>query len=438
MNKLSDTSDVWVLTPRVDDLREGAHYAAISLPWTFNRMALNTKSPGRQRAALNIAKGIVGQQMLKRKMQDVGIRAGLQIKSHRDDDLFDFKAEIRGELTRMDLKTIHYYRDYAPFNRKPFSVDFLMKNAGYAGADWRRFFPMLVPHTQIDQSKEAYCFAIGHSFDIRRDVTTDRSDYALTAFPYGPHLEFLSSQKLCRRREEARKGFFVELTYQATELFGKEVTINVIGEWMEELTEIPLTLGRGVVEEAGPFSCINSFQMDVESYQQLGGSISISLKDNDYTENVLNTRRRNINLYPDEPLVIAKNDFCNLVLPNEYTLYVMGWIYKDEYLYACRRYRGWVWPKNAVDPRLNQAWHQLTASDRTLVVNRGFADAVSEEGEALRAGWLKTTGRGNGSCCYVYPNLGGARGGVRETNLYVLPQDLYTMETLRKGVRNRR
>lgn len=435
MTKVTDTTDVWILRPTVADLRQGAHYAAISLPWTFNRMALNTNSTGRKRAALNIAKGIVGQQVLKRKMEEVGIRAETQRKSHRDDDLFDFRAEIDGKLTRMDLKTFHYYRDHAPFDRKPFSVQFLMQNAGYAGADWRRFFPTLVPHTQIEQSKEAYCFAIGHSFDIRNDITTDRSDYALTAFPCGRHLEFLSSQKLCRRRENANEGFYVELAYRATELFAQEVTVTVIGEWMGELTEIPLTLGRGVVEEAGPFSCINSFQMDVESYQRLGGSIAMSLTDNDYNEPVFNTSMRNINRYPRTPFVITKDDFCNLVLPNEYTLYVMGWIYKDDFLRACRKYQGWVWPRNAVDPRRNQAWNQLTDRDRKLLARKGFADAMGDEGDALQAGWLKTTGRGNGACCYVFPNVGGAWGGVRETNLYVLPQDLYTMATLQKGER---
>ena len=45
---------------------------------------------------------------------------------------------------------------------------------------------------------------------------------------------------------------------------------------------------------------------------------------------------------------------------------------------------------------------------------------------------MKTTGRGGGACCYVYPNIG-ANGGVKETNLYVLPQDLRTIASLAMG-----
>ena len=143
MRKLKTKEDVWLLTPSANDLKAGAYYAAVSLPWTFNRMMLNTTSAGQQHRALNIAKGVVGQEMLKREMQRVGIKAQTQRKSYRDEDLFDFNAEIGGTLTKLDLKSVNYFTDYAPIGREPFSVDLLMKYAGYADADWRTFFPML-------------------------------------------------------------------------------------------------------------------------------------------------------------------------------------------------------------------------------------------------------------------------------------------------------
>ena len=433
MDKLNAGNDVWVLTPTVEDLRTGAHYAAISLPWTFNRMMLNTGSRGQQNRALNIAKGIVGQEMLKRKMNQVGIRAETQRKSHRAKDLFDFNAEIDGRLTMMDLKTFHHYRDYdASVGREAFSVDLLLKHAGYSGSDWRTFFPMLVPHTQIEQKKEGYVFGIGHSFDIRGDanISTDRIDYALTAFPYGPHLEFFSSQKLCQLREEAQKGFYIELLYTAQSLFGSEVTMTVIGEWDGELTKIRETLCSGVATEVGPFSCISSFQIDLDSYEQISGPISISVKANAFTERVLNTTKRNINLFPEASFALTNSDFCNLFLPTEYRLYVIGWVFKEEFLHACRKYTGWVWPMNSLDRLKNQAWTQITEDDRKKLVAKGFSEAIQSDADVLRAGWLKTTGRGGGACCYVFPNIGAGRGGVRETNLYVLPQDLYNMGSL--------
>ena len=431
MQKLRTKEDVWVLTPNVEDLEAGAYYAAVSLPWTFNRMMLNTGSTGQQYRALNIAKGVVGQEMLKRAMKRVGIKAQTQRKSHRDEDLFDFNAEINGILTKLDLKSVNYFTNYAPIGREPFSVDLLMKYAGYAGADWSTFFPMLVPHTQIEQSKEGYCFAIASSIDLRKDIESNRTGYALTAFPYGRHLEFLSSKKLCPLREEADKGFYIELLYETNSLFGTDVAMSVIGEWDGELSVNKVKLCSGVAKQVGPFSCISSFQVDKDSYDQLYGSISISVNRNDFTPPIRNTARRNTNVVPERPLKLVKNDFCNLFLPMDYTLYVIGWAYKDEFLQACRQYTGWVWPKDSIDKFKNQAWTQITEKDRRNLEGKGFGDSIQETPRLLKAGWLKTTGRGGGACCYVFPNIG-ANGGVKETNLYILPQDLYNMDSLKK------
>lgn len=430
MRKLKTKADIWVLTPNADDLKAGAHYAAVSLPWTFNRMMLNTTSAGQQHRALNIAKGVVGQEMLKREMARLGIKAQTQRKSHRDEDLFDFHAEMNGTLTKLDLKTVNYFTDYAAIGRTPFSTDLLMKYAGYADADWRNFFPMLVPHTQIEQSKEGYCFAIAASIDLRKDIATKRTAYALTAFPYGEHLAFLSSKKLCLLREERNKGFFLEFSYEAQSLLTSEVTLSVIGEWAGKLTVVPVKLRSGGRKQVGPFSCISSLQMDVTSYEQFYGTVEVSVKKNEFTAQVLNTLKRNTNIAPKGPLLLARPDFCNLFLPTDYTLYVIGWTRKDEFLQACRRYTGWVWPKDSVDKFRNQAWTQITEDDQARLEATGFASSIQEKPRMLKAGWLKTTGRGGGACCYVFPNIG-ANGGVKETNLYNLPQDLYTMDSLR-------
>ena len=406
------------------------HNAAVSMPWTFNRMMLNTTSNGQQSRALNIAKGIVGQEMLKRAMHRAGIKADTQRKSHRDEDLFDFNAEIGGTRTKLDLKSINYYTNYEPHGREPFSTDLLMKHAGYAGPDWRTFFPMLVPHTQIEQSKQGYCFAIASSIDLRRDIATNRSGYALTAFPYGRHLGFLSNKKLCLLREEANQGFYIELMYAKDSMFYSEVNLTVIGEWAGNLNEVDVMLTPGEVRQVGPFSCISSFRMDTNSYNQLDGSVEISVERNDFTLPVLNTSRRNTNEVPSGAIRLSRSDFCNLFLPTDYTLFVIGWTFKDEFLQACRQYTGWVWPMDRIDKFKNQAWTQITEKDRKKLEAKGFGSSIQGSPRMLRAGWLKTTGRGGGACCYVYPNIG-ANGGVKETNLYVLPQDLYNMDSLK-------
>ena len=115
----------------------------------------------------------------------------------------------------------------------------------------------------------------------------------------------------------------------------------------------------------------------------------------------------------------------------DYTLYVIGWTYKDEFLQACRQYTGWVWPMDSIDKFKNQAWTQITEADRRKLEKKGFGNSIQGTPRMLRAGWLKTTGKGGGACCYVFPNIG-ANGGVKETNLYILPRDLYTMDSLEK------
>jgi hypothetical protein len=430
MRKLKTKADIWVLTPNTNDLKAGAYYAAVSLPWTFNRMMLNTSSAGQQHRALNIAKGVVGQEMLLREMTRLGIKAQTQRKSYRDEDLFDLHVTISNSLTKLDLKTVNYFTNYAPVGREDFSPDLLLKYAGYAGADWRTFMPMLVPHTQIEQSKEAYCFAIASSIDLRKDIASNRSAYALTAFPFAEYLPFLSSKKLCLMREAAKKGFTLEISYETNSLLSSEIMFSIIGESAGKPSVESVKLKPGVAKRVGPFSCISSFQIDKDSYDQFDGAIEMTVKKNEFSAFVLNSQKRNVNEVPKETFVLTRSDFCNLFLPTDYTLYVIGWTRKDEFLEDCRKYTGWVWPMDKIDKYKNQTWSQITDDDRHRLEATGFGGSIQEKPRLLKAGWMKTTGRGGGACCYVFPNIG-ANGGVKETNLYILPQDLYTMDSLK-------
>jgi hypothetical protein len=126
---------------------------------------------------------------------------------------------------------------------------------------------------------------------------------------------------------------------------------------------------------------------------------------------------------------LQKEDFCNLVLPNDYKLYMIGWITKVDLLQACRQYPGWVWPLNAVDRYENTPWTQITEADQAKIERAGFGDCIQRNPSLLHAGWMKTTGKGGGACCYFYPNIG-RMGGVKDINLYVLPKDLQTMDSL--------
>lgn len=431
MNKLTDPNDIVVLKPELSELAKAADYALRTLPWTFNRMMMNTSSRGQNGRGLNIAKGVLGQEMLRRHLTSLGISAPAEEKSHRDDDLFDFHLTIDGELTKFDLKTVNHYTNYPGDARPPFSPEYLMDNANYSGPDWRRFFPMLVPHTQIGQGKECYCFAIGSSIDFRSNPLLGRSGSLIVAYPYGEALPFLSSARLCRAREEAGRGFFIALTYQAAGLLsGDHLNVTLVGEWAGDVTEIPVRLRNGQAVTVGPFSCLAAVSMAAESFENFQGHIDLQVVENLFTEVIRNTTRQNINTSPREKLTYVKSDFTNLYLPDDYTLFVLGWLTKDEFRSRCEAYTGYVWPKDSVSRFENQAWSQITESDRKSIERAGFGHCISTKPSQVNAGWLKTNGQGGGACSYIYPNIG-RNGGVMETNLYVLPQDLWTISSLR-------
>lgn len=432
MKLLSKSDEIWLLKPTKDDLIAGAEYAAITLPWTFNRMMLNTSSAGQQSRALNIAKGIVGQEMLRLALLERGISPQVQRKSYRDEDLFDFHLPIKGTVRKLDVKSINYYTNYGDVGREPFSSELIMTNASYPGPDWRRFFPMLVPHTQIGQDKEAYCFSIASSIDFRGDIDTNRIGYALTAFPYGKPMAFLSSKRLVLARESAGKGLYIRFSYTTEYLLNAvELPLTVLGEWDGTLKKVQVHLKRNnTVSGIGPFSSVSSFQIERENYDNLYGRIEVTVSQNEFDDPVYNSSRRNINVEPDETLVFARSDFCNLMLPTDYSMYVIGWVMKEEFLQKCRNYTGWVWPNDKVNKYENQPWSQITEKDEKAITRAGFDDCIQDKPRLLKAGWMKTHGGGGGACCYVFPNIG-RNGGVKETNLYILPQDLHIMDELK-------
>jgi hypothetical protein len=431
--KLASPEQIWVLQAHQSDRQIAAEYAERTLPWTFNRMMLGTSSAGQKERGLNIAKGILAQEMLRRALAERGITFATQRKSHRDDDLFDFRVPIDGSDVLLDIKTLNYYTDYKGDVRQPLTPEFIIANRTYSGPDWRQFFPMMIPHTQLSQHKEVYCFAIAKSVDPRATISSGRDGYWLCAFPFGRHLGFMSSKKLCREREAQGKGFYVRCQYQSASLFSQDpITLTIVGEWEGKMAfkQVVLQANDPPSAEVGPFSIIDSFKLDHAGYLALNSdALVIECSRNDYTEVVRNTRGENINQIPAEPLQIRQQDFCNLLLPSEYTLYVLGWITKPDYLTQCRLYPSWVWPNDKVSKFENQAWTQITQKDQDNIDRAGFSDCIEQHPTRFNAGWLKTTGLGSGACCYVFPNVH-SRGGVSETNLYVLPQDLHLMEDL--------
>lgn len=430
MGYLSDDNDVWTATATSADIDEAAHYASISLPWTFNRMMMRSSPNGQNNRAFNIAKGIAGQEILHRVLRDNGMEVELPRDSHRDDDLFDIRIQVAGEVRDTDLKTVTYYSNYSN-KRPPFSPEYVVENRDYDGPEWRRFFPMMIPHTQMNQDKEVYIFAIAESIDFRNEMTSGRSEHEITAFPHGDTCEFLQADRLIKAREEAKKGVYVSVRY-LPENDGQmgAPSLELIGEWDGDLNNRQIKLEPNqLLGEVGPFSCLNSVQMPADDFfEQFEGSLEFSVRSNELDEPVRNTTRRNLNQRPDEPMIIEKDDFCNLRLPDDYTLHLFGWTTKSRFRQNCRKYRSWVWPDDDIDPSKNTPWSQITDDDRKRLERIEFDDAIQSGDHRIDAGFLKGIPMSGGACTYVFPNQ--QSGGLRETNLYVLPQDLRVMSEL--------
>ena len=430
MPRLTDVEQIWTVSATKEELQKGSQYAEITLPWTFNRMMLTTSSRGQQERGLNIAKGIVAQAILARILRERGLKFEEQDKSHRDEDFFDLSIPVKGEDVRFDFKSVNYYSNYDSIGRAPLTPELIVQNRGYSGPNWADFFPMLVPHTQINQDKQAFCFAIASSIDPRGDPFEDRKEFRLVAYPHGQHLPFFTFKRLCQARELADSGFYIRVVYQPdTFLATNHMELELVGEWAGEIKREHLWLkANEIIDNVGPFSCLSAFRISRQILETFDGQIAVDVTRNDFKQQVRNSTGRNINVPPDDKFRINFDDFCNLNLPEPYDLHILGWIEKEDFLHRFRKYSSWVWPNDSIDKRLNQKWSQLTVNDINLM-NRLGIDAQRSADDSMPAGLLKTHGKGGGACCYVFPNVP-RRGGVNETNLYVLPQDLKPMETL--------
>lgn len=420
---------ILVLKPSKNDRLEAAKFASKTIGWTFNRMAYNYSKKGQNNRCFNIVKGIIAQEMLKTHLENNGIEV-ITDNSFRSSDIFDFLVKKNDEEIRLDLKTNNHYSNYNIPSRPNFNLDLVIDNQTYPGPDWRRFFPMLMPHNQINQDKDAYCFGIASSVDFRSNVDIDRDDYYLAFFPYDVFVSFISNKKLCSIREDKKRGIYLELKYLSDSLYKTNIDIEIIGEWLGDYKIEKVTLTpNNIVKHIGPFSMISSFRVEKVDYDKLDGSIQISVSKNELKDEVLNSKKEDINVVPDTYMEFFKNDICNLMLPKDYTLYLFGWVYKRDFLSVCMNYPSWVWPIDKIDKFQNQNWSQLTESDVKSITKLGFQHAITKKPTKFSAGWMKTNGRGGGACCYVFPNIG-RNGGVMETNLYVLPSDLNELNLL--------
>lgn len=414
MTRVTNVDQIWEVQPTLEERCHGARYAAVSLFWTYDRMKQeNRQTQSKRNRAFNISKGLAGQRALQRELSDRDIDIEVEEKSHRETDTFDIRFPSQSEFNDIDIKTFNHFTDYGVDEKPALTPELIADNFDYDGSEWGHLFPMLVPYDQISQNKDIYCFGISSSIDYRNQ-TSGREGYELYAYPDTANSvgEFLV--KNIESREKAGKSFTVHLQFVgANPPEGEQ--IKVIGELDGDINEEWITVGSRK-ETVGPLAGVNSFKIRENTYRKLeqqNTKIAVGLASN------------NTDSEPNgPPLTFTHEDFHNLLMPTDFTIYFLGWISKSEFKQRATDHPGWKQPSD--DFKRNQRWRNLSNSDKWFLNKNGLDWTISQEGE-IRGALRQNAG------CYYYPKINRNNlqyGGLQRTNLYVLPEDLRPMDEL--------
>lgn len=415
MSRLNSVDQIWEIQPTRQDRYLGARYAGISLFWTYDRMKQERrKSQAKRNRAFNISKGLVAQLALQRELSKRGVDLKIEEKSHRETDSYDLRFPSHPEFTDLDIKTFNHFTNYGVAEKPRLTPSLIAENFGYDGPEWGHFFPLLVPFDQVKQNKDAYCFGISSSIDYR-DQITGREGYELYAYPDTDEQlgQFLVAD--IESRERSTVGFTLGLQFTGEDPpTGHKV--KVIGEWDGGITEKWVPIGERQAT-FGKLAGVDSFKIRKDTYDLLAQTD---------TEIAVEVTASDIELpVTDARLTFTADDFYNLLMPTDFTIYFVGWIPKSEFKQQATTHPGWTQPSKTEFTQ-NQRWETLSNRDRRLFTSENIGWAVTQD-NTVRGALRKSSG------CYYYPKINRQQieyGGLRKTNLYVIPEDLYPLESL--------
>lgn len=415
MSRLETVDQIWEIQPTLEDKYLGARYAGISLFWTYDRMKQEQRgSHAKRNRAFNIAKGHAAQLALHRELSTRGVDVELEEKSHRVTDSYDLRFPSHSAFDYLDVKTFNHFTNYGVDEKPPLTPELISENFAYDGPEWGHFFPLLVPYDQFTHAKDAYCFGIASSIDYRNRIT-GREGYELYAFPDTDEQcgQFLVTE--IESREQADRGFRLSVDSTGRDL-PEEHKLKIIGEWDGGIKEQWVPIGNQQTP-FGKIAGVDSFKIRKKTYrllEQTGAEISINVVESD------------IELpKPNTELTVSADDFHNLLIPADFTIYVLGWIPKLGFQNRALNHPGWTNPSQTEFTR-NQPWDNISSADKRLFESKNVDWTVSEDNTVQGAV------RKNSSC-YYYPKLNRQNihyGGLRKTNLYVVPADLHPVDDL--------
>ena len=305
------TSDIVILRPQPDDIREAVRYAIKSgVPYTYDRMHKDA-----WRRVARIARGKVNETLIRQHVESLGISLTTQNKSYREHDRFDFVFNGKQGRVDADIKTFHILTQYVKPPRAPFSTDALLSGVVPGmGNEWHQFFPMLVPQ-DYSQNKDMYVFAVSVEAEPNWRVVPVL-DYPWTAFPDSEAERSLVDPAAVRTRESTGNGLVVTVEWPR-DMSGKGNVIHESGGQARQ-QQLPLTkTTKLTVTNVASFLAIQLD--DIAQYylrQQKQSAIKLVAKQG------------------DTPVVTSQYDVCRFheVFPRQdFVLYLIGWICGDEF-----------------------------------------------------------------------------------------------------------
>ena len=440
---------VWGLPITPDSNRIATDYARWSLPFTYNRMGYHQTPKNLITRLRNIANGKNVELVLcdwLNSQTDCVVE--LDDSPFYSEDKFDMR--INGVET--DSKGFFVYDDVVESerdHRSPLSPENLIQDKDYDGAEWSRFFPMLIPFDQYKRRKARTIFSIVQTHYPGGPGTNDGAGEWLAGIhneqyvdqegrqgmtpslyymgPYSPQSKI--GNALWAARREAEAGFEIELSLRGVLPLGTDsLTITINGLNPDQVRH-KCTLAAGETCTVGPLMAICSFDMD--EAQVLGGGQwewVIRPGQQHFSGEVWNgLRNANFNEPPMCEVVLTSNHFGNMHLVNS-KLHIIGHIGAEQFRDSMLKHNSYLFPLRENDPLLNTPWSRITDDDvkrmRPLKIENLINEAKAT-GEPINCGILKG-GLGIGACCYFYPSPKG----LRSSNSYVLPGDLEPMSGL--------
>lgn|SRR5487761_296571 len=450
LKKLESEGDIWKLEKTDSDWNDAIGYATVSLPWTFDRMQYGVSQDSVNKRLWHILIGVLNQNILERELSRRGHTCEVDWSNYRKSDIFDFKLE--GEI--YDVKTGIIYSNYGEkLKREPFSSSLLIKNRSYSGPIWRDFFPLMVAMTQLDFNREKKAYIYGLSL-VENDPAIVKPYFGDGGFwcasPCEAAHPFYHSRILIRERESQTKGFSVILKWDKKQsaLFDDlpgqaSIKVTLYGEWASEKREIPIVLAPReeitVEQELSSLSCIR-----IEEPSALVGDDKLVVSARNNLQQPVappSDPSKNLNDPTKSKWSISRLDLINLRVPDNYSVFWLGYILIGEFAKKFLTYPSYFNPKKDNDRNEpGRLTPKLRVKLETLENRRTKA-----LGDSKKVHWpnLTTLIKGNeiaggvmisarvaggqilGGACYYYPPYR-----LYESAFYVLPQDLNTMSSL--------